>query len=128
MKKIRSTADVVTEAIQRFDTSIPSDSGSLIASRSGLINNKIDMTGRVDTHLRRKTEGEISPVLWNPRVYNKFDLSNKAKCQNLVNQPQRQPHSSTKKNRKSGGTPKSGPSAASASASSGYTPILPAPV
>ena len=116
---------MVTEAIQRFDTSIPSESGSHFASRSGFTNNKIDI-GRVDQPLRRKTEGETSPVLWNPKIYNKFDLSNKAKCQNLINQPQRQPHSSTKKNRKSGGTPKSG---ASASASStGYQPILPAPV
>ena len=70
------SADVVTEAIQRFDTSIPYESGSHFASRSGFTNNKIDI-GRVDPPLRRKTEGETSPVLWNPRIY-----SNKAKCQN----------------------------------------------
>ena len=105
MKKIRSTADVVTEAIQRFDTTTSSSAtnNSVTASKSnnsGLnsANNKSDLSSSSGSSGSNKA----------------------AKCQNLVNQI-RQRHSSTKKNRKSG-TSKS-----SSSASSGYTPILPAP-
>ena len=76
MKRIRSTADVVSEAIQRFDTSVSlSKSGSFSSSAN---NHKSDL--------------------------NSSSNNKAAKCLSLVNQ-QRQRHLSTKKSRKNSSKP-----------------------